>query len=381
MGSRRGPEQTIGQDFKMKLLLAACMLGLATAGQDYQMFMKWAKTKALESCWGEENMKLHTVNMKKAVAKCQQVDAPELNLPPFRLLNRFTNNLVGLAYKMEDQDNEMQRYMQYYKFSKMMDSMKDHSYDRQYENQYKDDMDMMEKMKMMEMMMKYMPKFQSQERQGVYQTAYKTDDDNYNMAARFRNMNNEDQERNSMSSMFKRLSQMRYKRQADDSLALNDRLKDKLEGMMEEHVNKVSNMTCMLKELNVIDHNNNIDVTAMKEDMKQYKMPSQWFEDKYVEILDSCYEVSETLPASLQEEYAPSNYNGPMRNLGKIKSFMNCCKSAKMKLCMYQDTKKKIEANFGPVDELVEGFNNQLTEEQVFWMVNQLLQGSEDEFM
>merc|ERR1711909_194333 len=303
MGSRRGPEQTIGQDFKMKLLLAACMLGLATAGQDYQMFMKWAKTKALESCWGEENMKLHTVNMKKAVAKCQQVDAPELNLPPFRLLNRFTNNLVGLAYKMEDQDNEMQRYMQYYKFSKMMDSMKDHSY----ENQYKDDrMDMMEKMKMMEMMMKYMPKFQSQERQGVYQTAYKTDDDNYNMAARFRNMNNEDQERNSMS---------------------------------------------------------------------------QWFEDKYVEILDSCYEVSETLPASLQEEYAPSNYNGPMRNLGKIKSFMNCCKSAKMKLCMYQDTKKKIEANFGPVDELVEGFNNQLTEEQVFWMVNQLLQGSEDEFM
>merc|ERR1711910_222497 len=173
MGSRRGPEQTIGQDFKMKLLLAACMLGLATAGQDYQMFMKWAKTKALESCWGEENMKLHTVNMKKAVAKCQQVDAPELNLPPFRLLNRFTNNLVGLAYKMEDQDNEMQRYMQY-------------------DNQYKDDrMDMMEKMKMMEMMMKYMPKFQSQERQGVYQTAYKTDDDNYNMAARFRNMNNE----------------------------------------------------------------------------------------------------------------------------------------------------------------------------------------------
>merc|ERR1711988_1275572 len=304
MGSRRGPEQTIGQDFKMKLLLAACMLGLATAGQDYQMFMEWAKTKALESCWGEENMKLHTVNMKKAVAKCQQVDAPELNLPPFRLLNRFTNNLVGLAYKMEDQDNEMQRYMQYYKFSKMMDSMKDHSYDRQYENQYKDDrMDMMEKMKMMEMMMKYMPKFQSQERQGVYQTAYKTD-----------------------------------------------------------------------------DNNNNIDVTAMKEDMKQYKMPSQWFEDKYVEILDSCYEVSETLPGSLQEEYAPSNYNGPMRNLGKIKSFMNCCKSAKMKLCMYQDTKKKIEANFGPVDEL-EGLHNQLSEEQVFLMVNELLEGPEEEYM
>merc|ERR1711993_116038 len=382
MGSRRGPEQTIGQDFKMKLLLAACMLGLATAGQDYQMFMKWAKTKALESCWGEENMKLHTVNMKKAVAKCQQVDAPELNLPPFRLLNRFTNNLVGLAYKMEDQDNEMQRYMQYYKFSKMMDSMKDHSYERQYENQYKDDrMDMMEKMKMMEMMMKYMPKFQSQERQGVYQTAYKTDDDNYNMAARFRNMNNGDQERNSMSSMFKRLSQMRYKRQADDSLALNDRLKDKLEHMMKEHVEEISNMTCVLREMKVIDQNNNIDVTAMKKDAEQYKLPSAWFGERYEEILDSCYQVAENLPASLQDKVLPNNYNGPMRNLAKIKSFMTCCKSAKMKLCMYQDTKKKIETNFGPVDQLLDGFNNQITEEQVFYMVNELLQGDDDQFM
>ena len=64
----------------------------------------------------------------------------------------------------------------------------------------------------------------------------------------------------------------RFKRQADDSLALNDRLKEKLVGMMEEHVNMVSNMTCVLKELNVIDHNNNVDLAALKEDSKQYKV-------------------------------------------------------------------------------------------------------------
>merc|ERR1719328_936369 len=85
----------------------------------------------------------------------------------------------------------------------------------------------------------------------------------------------------------------RFKRDADDSLALNDRLKEKLVGM--------------------------------KKDSQQYKMPSQWFQNKYEGILDSCYQVAENLPASLQEEYVPSNYNGPMRNLGKIKSFMNCC--------------------------------------------------------
>merc|ERR1712218_668814 len=173
----------------------------------------------------------------------------------------------------------------------------------------------------------------------------------------------------SMDSMFRSMGQMRFKRQAGDSLALNDRLKEKLEHMMKEHVEHVSNMTCVLRELNVIDQNNNIDVNAMKRDAEQYKMPSTWFGDRYEEILESCHQVAENLPASLQDKVLPNTYNGPMRNL------------AKMKLCMYQDTKKKIETNFGPVDQLLEGFNDQITEEQVFYMVNELLQGDDDEFM
>merc|ERR1712213_19728 len=54
----------------------------------------------------------------------------------------------------------------------------------------------------------------------------------------------------------KMMAQMRFRRDADDSLALNDRLKEKLEGQMEEHMNKISNMTCVLRELNVIDSRN-----------------------------------------------------------------------------------------------------------------------------
>merc|ERR1739844_426980 len=106
MGSRRGSEHSIGQNFNMKLLLSLCLLGLAAAGQDYKMFMKWAKTKAMESCWGEENMKVYTVNMKKAVAKCHQVDAPELELPPFRSIDRMVNTLVSHANKMESHQFE-----------------------------------------------------------------------------------------------------------------------------------------------------------------------------------------------------------------------------------------------------------------------------------
>merc|ERR1711981_775428 len=399
MGSRRGPEQTIGQqNFKMKLLLALCLLGLAAGSEDYKMFMKWAKTKAMESCWGEDNMKIYTVNMKKAVAKCQQQDAPELDLPPFRAINRLINNMVGMAGYKEDEHHEMKYFMKFYRYMQMM-KMMNHDDDHHQENygQYKpmqytqmkdssSDMNMMEKMKMMLMMKKMMDnkKDYNEDYGNMDMQNYRRHDDMYkNMGFQNKRQNymksqNEDF---SLDSMFRSMGKMRFKRQADDSLALNDRLKEKLEHMMKEHVEHVSNITCVLREMKVIDQNNNIDVRAMKKDAEQYKLPSAWFGDRYEEILDSCYEVAENLPAGLQDKVLPNNYNGPMRNLGKIKSFMNCCKSAKMKLCMYQDTKKKIETNFGPVDQLLEGFNNQITEEQVFYMVDELLQGDDDEFM
>merc|ERR1739846_272575 len=120
MGSRRGPEQTSGQNFKMKLLLTLSLLGLAAGSEDYKMFMKWAKTKAMESCWGEDNMKIYTVNMKKAVAKCQQQDAPELDLPPFRAINRLINNMVGMAGNKEDEHHEMKYFMKFFRYMQMM---------------------------------------------------------------------------------------------------------------------------------------------------------------------------------------------------------------------------------------------------------------------
>merc|ERR1711997_740409 len=103
MGSRRGPEQTIGQNFKMKLLLTLCLLGLAAGSEDYKMFMKWAKNKA--------------------VAKCNQQDAPELDLPPFRAITRMINNLVGMAGHKEDEHHEMESFMKFYRYMQMMNMM------------------------------------------------------------------------------------------------------------------------------------------------------------------------------------------------------------------------------------------------------------------
>merc|ERR1712080_704706 len=56
---------------------------------DYEMTQKWQKLKAMERCWGEENMKLVMVDMKKAIAKCSHEDAPELSLPPYRSASMF----------------------------------------------------------------------------------------------------------------------------------------------------------------------------------------------------------------------------------------------------------------------------------------------------
>merc|ERR1739846_98037 len=153
------------------------------------------------------------------------------------------------------------------------------------------------------------------------------------------------------SPMMKRFVGGYQKRQADDSLALNDRLKEKLERLMEAHASEMSNMTCVLREMNVLDTRNKIDVAAMKADSQNYKMPSEWFKQEYFSILDNCYEVAENQPAELDNMF---NMPG-MQHMGKVKSFLTC---------------KKSETNFGPVEELLQSFNNQINEEQLFFMVN-----------
>merc|ERR1712227_1141293 len=281
--------------------------------------MKWAKTKAMESCWGEENMKLYTLNMKKAVAKCNQVDAPELDLPPFRRLNSFVNKMVYMADHKEDQHDDMKMMMK-----KMMGG---DGYS-EFEAESRHDQDSMP-----EMFFKMFKK-----------------NNEYNDYNDYQRSDNYENKYEKMPMFRKMMSSMRFKRQADDSLALNDRLKEKLEGVMTEHMSYLSNMTCVMREMNMIDNNNNIDVAAMKaEANNKYKMPSEWFKQRYFTILDSCYEVAQNLPSDLDNEYDIQD-DKSLRNIGKI---MSCCKSAKMKLCMNQDTKKKIETNFGPVVELL----------------------------
>merc|ERR1712113_833762 len=211
----------------------------------------------------------------------------------------------------EDEHHEMKYFMKFFRYMQMMKMMNhddddDHhhqsysAYNPTLYSQMKEEsgMNMMEKMK----------KMMNGRKQDKYEDYGNMDMSSYDdmssrrhddMSSMYKKMGFQNKMGNHMKSrnddfesMFRSMSQMRFKRQADDSLALNDRLKDKLEHMMKEHVEEISNMTCVLREMKVIDQNNNIDVTAMKKDAKQYKLPSAWFGERYEEILDSCYEVA-----------------------------------------------------------------------------------------
>merc|ERR1711931_250020 len=275
---------------KMKVfaVLLLASYALAHGGDNYHMFKTWSKTKAMESCWGEDNMKIYTVNMKKAIAKCNQVDAPELELPPYRSVDRFVNVMLSFARQMESN--------QFDQLYKMMGVINENQYDRRH-NDYT---------------------YSRPERYG-----YENKMDNFQMMMKFKKM---------MNNM-----------KNDDSFMNNDMM----------------------------------SFDWMK---NKYNMPSVWFKNRYEEILDTCHEVATNLPEKLNKQEIVSGEFGTV-NMGQIKSFMSCCKNAKQKLCMNQDIKNKIESNFGPVDEILESFNYQITEDQLFTQVNQLLQGSEDEYM
>merc|ERR1712184_9314 len=85
-----------------------------------------------ESCWGSENMKLYTVEMKRAIAKCSNEDAPELSLPPFKSSYRFVNTMINQGGNMDmlknmmaamsssmNQDNSEFSYVQPYSTNRM----------------------------------------------------------------------------------------------------------------------------------------------------------------------------------------------------------------------------------------------------------------------
>merc|ERR1719154_154650 len=337
--------------------------------------------------------------MKKAVAKCNQVDAPELELPPYRSVDRFVNTMVSFANNMESNQFEQLYKMMSIISQNKYEHRQDHHESQRYGSHYsmdnsmpwgKKDSPMMNKFKMMMAFKKMMSAMKDDDSfMSKPMMSYDNMKSNYNN--KYGDMMENKMDMEKFEKMYKMVSEMksgsnkydfntqampmarsetpnfekmaslmsmmnfRSKRQASgDALALNDRLKEKIETVFEQQQQKIGNMTCVLKEMNCLNEDNEIDVRAMKKDAEQYNMPSAWFKNRYEEIIDVCYEGANNLPAKLDEQDIVKGDFGTV-NMGKIKSFMSCCKSAKQKLCMNQDIKTKIESNFGTVDKILEG--------------------------
>merc|ERR1712231_51023 len=241
-----------------------------------------------------------------------------------------------------------------------------------------------DKMDMMKMMMKFMTRKNMNSARPYSRP--NNDNNNFDMMDMFSKMFETKKDNMDysgvQSSKYRNMMDVfsRSKRDAGDNLDLGDRLVEKLADQRHHMEAKVGNMTCVLREMECLDSNNEIDIRAMKADIKNYELPSEWFGEKYEDILDSCYEMATNLPADLQENsvITISSDNSKIK-LGEIKMFMKCCSKAKTQLCMNQDIKKKVEKNFGPIEEILE--ETQLTEFEFFPLVVQLLHGKEMDYM
>merc|ERR1711935_1282057 len=350
----------------MKTFLAVTLFAVVLGHQDHD-FHKWAKNKAMESCFGEDNHKIWTVQMKKAVAKCSQQDAPELQLLQFRAPYKTVNALLEASEDMENNDMQMMFNMVRF-MHQMQQSQNQHRNDYNQFRPYSQEHDMSDNMPMpMKWMMKMM-------------TMKSTDQTNFN---NMKNSNYNYKKQGMFGNLFEmmdtdmdygNLFNSRHSKALDSNSDLGDRLVEKLKGQKQEMEEKVGNLTCILQEVNVLNAKNELSISAMKKDLEQYKSLSVWFKEKHEALLDTCYEMATTLPAELEDGYIVEGEFGTV-TIAQVKTFMSCCHKGKAKLCMNQDIKQKIEENFGPVAEILT--QSGLTENQLFPLVQDLLHGQE----
>ena len=133
---------------------------------------------------------------------------------------------------------------------------------------------------------------------------------------------------------------------------------------------EIGNMTCVLKEMKMINAENKIDVRGMKVKLNEYNLPSEWFKNRFEELIDNCFEMATNLRATIEEKSIVSGDFGEV-NVGQIKTFLKCYKECHKKLCMNQDTKKKIEDDYEPLQEILE--QTGWTKHQLFPAFVQLL--------
>jgi len=352
----------------MKVFVVLCLASVALAGgYDREMTEQWQKLKAMESCWGEENMKIYTVEVKKAIAKCGHEDAPELSLPPYRSSYRFVNTMVNKADEYEGMSGL---------FQWMLKALNEDRSSQNYQtgfSTYSNNDNTMSKMDTMRMMMQMMQQSNSN---SDSMESFRNMFDNNNKGSNYRNT---DRQNNPMSQ-FIEMFNSRSKRQADGAeIDLGDRLVERLNAQKMEMQEEIGNFTCVMKELNTLGPNNELDLPAMKEDLKAFTLPSEWFGKRYEAMVDACYELATNLPEGMTKDQEISGPTFGTLKMVEVETFLKCEEKGNVELCMNHDVKKKVETNFGPMEDILK--ETQLTETEFFPLVIQMLHGKEMDYL
>merc|ERR1711936_1527381 len=263
---------TLNMKILAVLLLASVRSAYIGSESDQDQFNSWA---------GENNKK-YIVTVKKAKAKCGQEDAPELELPPYRSMYRLVNLLTSSAERQE-----MEKMEQVFNMMKHLHQQEKHHGFAPYTDSRDE---LMEKMMMKYTMKQMIKKFMSNE----YQTEqsyipYSADTNRYNYGM------------------------LRSKRDATDTIDLGDKLIGKLNAQIESLEAERGNLTCILKEIGMINTDNEIDVPSMKNKLNEYDIPTDWFKKRFEDLIDVCYEMANNLPENIADQY-PTNY-GPLTDI------------------------------------------------------------------
>merc|ERR1712013_597283 len=254
-----------------------------TDTSEWRQFYKFAVAKAMESCLGKDTVNKYTVNMKKAVAKCQQEEAPELDLPPYRSMYKFVNTIIKSADQMDQFKMKMM-------FHTMRQISNNYNYDH-YNNKHNSESNWLQEQfrkYQMHKMMKKMMHGNFDDSESLVYKPYSMDHGMENNQMKKFEMMKMMKEKNFESNNYKTESyappqaRYRYKRQVFNPQARNteqgldkgDRLFAKLQEQKRVHEEYVGNMTCVLKETKVLNKENKIDVKSLNQYMQQYTLPS-----------------------------------------------------------------------------------------------------------
>ncbi|XP_037080713.1 uncharacterized protein LOC119101476 [Pollicipes pollicipes] len=98
--------------------------------------------------------------------------------------------------------------------------------------------------------------------------------------------------------------------------------------------NLMGNITCVLKEMNMLDAENQIDLASMKERVTGMNLAKGLTED-LMEGLEECNDFANCLPSSVVDK-------SPITaEFGRQMAFFKCLKRAKAKSCMKQDFREE----------------------------------------